>query len=194
MRGSRYPSAEALAQVVRESLKNGKSVEIEGLGVFRLKQGHGFEFTPDPSPRVFIAYVDEEFESANRLFDGLARAGMSPWLDKRRLLPGQNWPRAIERAIGISDFFIPCFSRRACTKRGQFQAELRYALECASRIPLEEIFIIPVRLDECEVPQEIRERLHYVDLFPDWERGEKRIIRAIWKQVRCRFQRLPLAS
>lgn len=193
MKQRRYPSAEAVAQVVRQSLEEGKSIEIEGLGVFHPAPGGTFEFHADCAPRAFIAYAGEEYKWAEALYTDLEKAGIRPWLDKKQLLPGQNWPRAIERAISISDFFIPCFSRRAAVKRGQFQSELRHALKCAARMPLEEIYIIPVRLDACEIPDEICRRLQYVDLFPDWDKGVRRVIRAIRAQTHDR-RRLLLAS
>lgn len=193
MKRRRFRSAEAVAQVVRQSLEEGKSIEIEGLGVFNPASGGAFEFHADCAPRAFIAYACEEYERAAELYEDLQDAGIRPWLDKKQLLPGQNWPRAIERAISISDFFIPCFSQRAAVKRGQFQSELRYALQCAARMPLEEIYIIPIRLDPCEIPDQICRTLQYVDLFPDWEKGVRRVIRSIWAQTRNR-RRLLLAS
>ena len=89
---------------------------------------------------------------------------------------GQNWPRRIEDAIASSDFFIPCFSARSVRKRGGFQAELRFALSCASRIPLDDVYLIPVRLNECRVPARIQREIQYVDLYPDWDRGFARVI------------------
>ena len=65
----------------------------------------------ETEPQVFLAYVEEDFATVRELANGLQAAGFSPWLDKQKLLPGQNWPRSIQRAIGISDFFVPCFSR-----------------------------------------------------------------------------------
>ena len=64
-------------------------------------------------------------------------------MDEHKLLPGQNWPRAIESAIETSDFFLACYSANSVNKKGGFQAEIRYALDCARQIPLEEIFIVP---------------------------------------------------
>jgi len=95
------------------------------------------------------------------------------------LLPGQDWPRRIQEAIESSDFFIACFSRNSVMKRGGFQVELRQALECAQRLPLDEVFIIPVRLDDCAVPARIRRETQYVNLFPDWDAGLDRVIRII---------------
>ena len=56
-------------------------------------------------------------------------------------------------------------------KRGGFQAEIRYALDCARQLPLDQIFVVPVRLDVCAVPRAIQREYQYVDLAPDWERG-----------------------
>jgi len=128
-----------LAHVVTLSLASGKSVEVEGLGVFYLDPFLGVCFEDCPGPSVFIAYAKEDMEAALRLHDALRQAGFRPWIDVRALLPGQNWPRAIEMAIQNADFFVACFSQRAVVKRGGFQAEIRYALDCARSLPLDDI-------------------------------------------------------
>ena len=176
-----------LADIVIRGLAAGNSVEIEGLGVFHPDAGRGFCFEPRAMPQVFIAYVKEESAAAERLYGALEAAGFSPWLDTRKLLPGQNWPRAIESAIENADFFVACFSARSVSKKGGFQAEIRYALDCARRVPLEDVFIVPVRLNACRVPRSIERELQYVDLFPDWQRGVERLagtLRREWKRRR----------
>ena len=121
-------SGALVARLVRKCLREGQVVQIDGLGTFRPRGSSGFEFIPETRPRVFIAYVEEDLRLARKLCRELARLDLSPWLDKARLLPGQNWPRSIERAIEVSDFFVACFSRNSVSKRGYFNAELRYAL------------------------------------------------------------------
>jgi hypothetical protein len=128
--------------------------------------------------------VEEDLAFANRLFRHLNDAGFAPWLDRRKLLPGQNWPRAIEEAIETSDFFVACFSHISVQKKGAFQAEIRYALDCAERVPLDDTFLIPARLDDCRVPWKIRREIQYIDLFPDWDLGVRRILAVIEKQFR----------
>ena len=169
-------TAEQVARIVRQALEEGAVVEIDGLGIFRPHEGGGFEFVSQSRPQVFIAYVHENYGAALRLFNEFRARGYEPWLDKKKLLPGQNWPRAIEQSIEVSDFFVACFSRRSVSKKGHFQSELRYALDCAGRVPLDEVYFIPARLEECSVPARIPSELQYVDLFPDWERGVGRIL------------------
>lgn len=187
-------SSAQVAGIVRQCLERGGSVEIDGLGLFRPDAQGGFEFLPQTRPRVFVAYVIEDAVAAEKLFDDLAAHGLDPWLDRRKLLPGQNWPRAIEQAISVSDFFVACFSRHAGGKRGCFQSELRYALDCARRLPLGDVFFIPVRFEESSVPEHISREIQYVDLFPEWRKGVQRILAAIRKQVKQKERRLPLAG
>jgi hypothetical protein len=178
--------AEEVAHVVMRGLAAGQAVEIDGLGVFHPDAARGFRFEPRTAPRVFLAYAREDLETVTQLYDELAAEGFSPWMDVRRLLPGQNWPRAIESAIDASDFFVACFSRSSVSKRGGFQAEIRYALDCARRVPLDETFIVPVRLNDCRVPRSIQRELQYVDLFPEWRAGLRRLTSTLRSELERR--------
>jgi hypothetical protein len=170
---------EELAQLIRRSLRRSRRVEIDGLGVFERGNTGRVSLRDANRLRVFIAYATEDISAAERLFNLLRSRGYAPWLDRRRLLPGQNWPRRIEDAIANADFFIACFSSNSVKKRGGFQAEVRYALDCASRLPIDDVFLIPVRLDECRVPARIQRETQYVDLFPDFDAGVERVVATI---------------
>jgi hypothetical protein len=182
-------SAEQVARIVRRCLTEGSTVEIDGLGSFRPGTKGAFQFVPRTRPRIFMAYVVEDRPAVERLYDAFTAHGFDPWLDCRKLMAGQNWPRAIDQAISVADFFVACLSPQAVVKRGPFQAELRYALDCARRIPLEEVFFIPVRLEECHLPARITREFQYVDLFPDWDAGLERLLTTIRAQVRARRSR-----
>lgn len=177
---------DSVAQVVIRGLAAGHPVEIDGLGVFYPDAERVFRFEARREPRVFLAYVEEDRADVLRLYDALQGAGFAPWMDVRKLLPGQNWPRAIEGAIESSDFFVACFSERSVRKKGGFQAEIRYALDCAREVPLDEIFIVPVRLDRCRVPRAIQREYQYVDLFPDWASGMRELLVTLRKDVERR--------
>jgi len=183
-------SARKVARIVRECLEEGKTVVIDGLGSFRPQGKRGYRFVERAAPSVFLAYVQEDARAAERLCDALETQGFDPWIDRRKLLPGQNWPRSIEDAIEATDFVVACFSRHSANKKGGFQAEIRYALDCARRVPLDDIFLIPVRLDGCRMPATIRREIQYVDLFPDWERGLRRIVTILRRQLKRRPRKL----
>ena len=197
MNGQRSNSAvtHRLVRIVRRALEQGARVEIDGFGTFLPGHDEAFRFVAQTKPRVFLAYVDEDVRTAKMLYHAFEAQGFRPWLDKKKLMPGQNWPRAIETAIQTSDFFVACFSRRSMSKRGTFHSELRYALLCAEKIPLDEIFLIPLRLDDCTVPRRIAKQVQYVDLFPNWETSLDRVIAVMKKQAANRkVKNLPLAG
>jgi hypothetical protein len=175
-------SAEELAMVICASLERSRAVEVDGLGIFSRDDSGRITFDNGNRPRIFLAYVVEDVQIAEKLFRAFEAMDYAPWLDRKKLLPGQNWPHRIQQAIENADFFIPCFSRNSVRKRGGFQAEVRHALECGSRMPLDDVFMIPVRLDDCKVPARIQRETQYVDLFPDWDGGLERIMAIIEAQ------------
>jgi hypothetical protein len=181
----------ALLRLVDRCLREGASIEIDGMGSFLLNAEERVVFEPNSRGRVFLAYAEEDRAEVRKLYAALQRAGFEPWMDQEKLLPGQNWPRAIDRAIDLADFFVGCFSHRSTVKRGHFQRELGYALDVAARIPAEDIFFIPVRLDACHLPRQIVSTVQYVDLFPDWDRGVRTLIKSLrqhWAERRKRLK------
>jgi hypothetical protein len=64
----------------------------------------------------------EDSDAAKRLYEELKKEdGLTPWLDKESLTPGQNWKIAINKAIKNSRYFIPIFSSLSVAKRGYVQ-------------------------------------------------------------------------
>lgn len=179
-------SARHVAAVIRTCLKEGRRVEIERLGEFRPVSGGGFRFVPESRPSVFLAYVSEDARQVERLCEILDSAGFDAWMDRRKLLPGQNWPRAIERAIENADFFVACLSRHSVNKRSCFQGEMRFALDCARRVPFDQVYFVPARLEPCRVPLRIEQQLQCVDLYPDFDESAKRLIGFIRSEMRRR--------
>ena len=107
--------------------------------------------------KVFLCHASQDKpvvrELAQRLF---AEGWIDPWLDEKKLLPGQDWRLKIEEAVEASDIVIFCLSSNSVTKEGFIQKELRYAREIAFEKPEGTIFLIPLRLDESETPRGLR--------------------------------------
>lgn len=186
MPAAKQPNTTEIARLVKRCLEAGHSVEIERIGLFQPAPAGGIEFVPNSRPTIFLAYVEEDATAIDELYARLADAGFDPWMDRRKLLPGQNWPRAIEGAIDTADFFVACLSTTSIRKRGNFQREMRHALDCARSAPFDDVFFIPIRLDDCAVPARIRQHLQYLDLFPDPQQGADQLIDLIRRELRRR--------
>ena len=100
-------------------------------------------------PTIFLCHANEDKEKVFEIYDKLKAAGLKPWLDKIDLLPGQYWDREIRRALKAARFIMIFFSAHSIAKRGYVQREFKLALEVLEEIPENQIFIIPVRLDDC---------------------------------------------
>lgn len=129
------------------------------------------EETVNPAKKllVFLSYASEDKNKVQRLCKRLKKAGFDPWLDKERLLPGQDWNLEIEKAQRSSDAILLCFSKRSVKKEGYVHREYKRAIKFQEEKPEGTIFIIPVRLDGCELPSYIQE-LQWVDYPEQYDR------------------------
>ena len=113
---------------------------------------------------IFISYAREDHAVAAQVYQFLSDYGYKPWMDKKDLIAGQTWMDEVRKAIVTSQFFVALMSEKSLGKRGYVQKEIRFALDVLGEIPPGQIYFIPVRLDECEIPDPIR-RLHWIDLY-----------------------------
>ncbi len=130
-------------------------------------------------PLVFISYAREDKKQAMRLYRKLQSIGAKPWIDVEDLIPGSDWQEAINEAIQRSRFFLALLSMISINKRGYLQHELKAAFEVWNKMPERNIYLIPVRLDECQPKDPELKNLHFADLFDNWERGFKQLAYAI---------------
>ena len=124
---------------------------------------------------IFISYAREDANIAMRLYNDLENAGAKPWIDSEKLLPGQNWELSIKKAIRSSDLFIALFSNNSIDKKGYFQKEIKLAMSELEKMPPDKISFIPCRIEDVEIPYEPLNELHWVNLFPNYEDGLKKI-------------------
>lgn len=120
---------------------------------------------------AFISYAKEDIEKARDLYQFLNENGCAVWLDELSLVPGQLWESEIRKAIESCSVFIACLSSRSVNKKGVFQKELKYALEVFSEYPEGHIYLIPLRFDNCVVPERFKQ-IQYLDWFCQKSRGK----------------------
>jgi chromosomal replication initiator protein len=109
----------------------------------------------EPSGHAFISYVREDAYHVDRLQRILEAAGVSVWRDTADLWPGEDWRLKIRRAITDSALvFIACFSSRSAARTRSYQnEELLLAVEQLRQRRPDIPWLIPVRLDDCTVPE-----------------------------------------
>ncbi|MEL4896828.1 toll/interleukin-1 receptor domain-containing protein, partial [Crocosphaera sp. Alani8] len=104
-------------------------------------------------PQIFIAHANEDKPLVRELYAKLVEAGYRPWFDEEDLLPGQNWRDEIPKALKNSDLFIACLSSNSISKRGYIQREFKMAMEMLAELPPGEIYLIPLKFDDCTIPE-----------------------------------------
>ena len=114
-----------------------------------------------PVRLAFLSYAKEDAPFVQALATRLLQDGVLTWFDQKDLLPGDDWKRKIDDAIERSDFVLVFVSSVSVAKTGYFQRELKYALEQRQLRPEGTRYIIPIVVDECQVPATLRD-IHWL--------------------------------
>lgn len=114
--------------------------------------------------RIFLCHSSSDKPAVRVLYHRLRDAGFQPWPDEENILPGQDWEGEISSAVRAADLVIVSLSQGSIGKAGYLQREIRMVLDVADQQPEGRIFLIPARLEECDVPDRLR-RWQWVDLF-----------------------------
>ena len=132
---------------------------------------------------VFISYCHENIAAVDRLSESFTARGINVWLDRNALEPGMQWKHAIQQAIHQGAYFIACFSKESNAREQTYMSEeLTLAVKKLRERPFDKVWFIPVKLNECEIPDvdigdgATLRNLQYVNLYEDWEAGIQRIV------------------
>jgi hypothetical protein len=133
------------------------------------------------SEHQFISHVVEDKGAVARLEADLRRLGFSPWVSHSQLPTrgGRRWQDLIREAIRSGVAFIACFSSVAAERATSYmREELVIARQELRLRPRDQAWFFPVRLDDCEVPDdpigagETLRDIQHIDLLPEvWEVG-----------------------
>jgi len=142
----------------------------------------------DRKLRVFLCHSSNDKQLVRVIHKKLLSEGwIDSWLDEEKLFPGQDWDREIEKAVENTDVVIVCLSNNSVSKEGYVQKELRRVLDKAEEKPEGALFIIPLRLDNCEPPRRLA-AWQYVDYFP--VRRRKQSYQRLLESLQKRAERL----
>lgn len=113
--------------------------------------------SPSRPLRIFLCHSSADKSVVRNLYYRLKNDEFDPWLDEKKILPGQNWQLEIKKAVRNTDIVIVCLSRSSVSKRGFVQTEIKMALDVADEQPEGTIFIIPLKLEECDIPDRLNQ-------------------------------------
>ena len=130
--------------------------------------------------RPFLCHASADKPAVRALYRRLRDHGFDPWLDEENLVPGQDWQLEISKAVRSADVVLVCLSRLSASKEGFVQKEIKFALDAADEKPEGVVFIIPARLEDCEVPERLK-RWQWVNLFE--REGYNKLLRALSLQA-----------
>lgn len=129
--------------------------------------------------RLYISFAEEDRRQVRELEARLRAEGFETWFDEKDLIAGSDWKDEIKQALPRCDVFVSCISTRSVSRPGFYDEEIALALNLRKERPG---FVIPARLEECELPAAIRDaHLTWVDIFDD--AGIERLSRDLKKRA-----------
>lgn len=124
--------------------------------------------------RIFLSHRSVDQDRVGKVYKKLIESGLNPWMAEYDILPGHSWKKEIETAIKNSDIFITFLSKNSeeASETGfSVDSELSIAENINQFLGEDEsssstgnkIQIIPVLLDDVEIPDTVQQ-LQYYDL------------------------------
>ncbi|MBI5932918.1 MAG: toll/interleukin-1 receptor domain-containing protein [Chloroflexi bacterium] len=139
--------------------------------------------------KVFLCHASADKPAVRALYKRLKSDGIDAWLDEESLLPGAYWRDEIPKAIQEADVVIVCLSKNSVTKDGYIQKEIKFALDQADEKIEGTIFLIPAKLEECDVPRRFQ-NWHWVNLFFDGNELDNIGYSRLFRSLQIRSERL----
>lgn len=127
---------------------------------------------------VFLSYCHDNRKDVAQLRDELVAVGEPVWWDQE-ILGGQDWKHEIRKAMKEAYAVVVCLSKESEARlKSGIYPELADAVQAYRQYAPGSVFLIPVRLSSCSIPDvEISDTktlgsLQVIDLFPPSKRHD----------------------
>ncbi len=123
-------------------------------------------------PTIFISYSRKDESAVQKLYEALLVEGFKPWLKKE--FPSSD--KQSNHPLFEAEFLLACLSNNAVSAKGRLEASIQSDLSHLWRRSHGSTFLIPIRLDDCKIPQSLA-AFDSIDFFA--EEGLTRLLEAI---------------
>ena len=102
---------------------------------------------------AFISYVSEDMAIADYFEEILKKNGIKIWRDTNNLGAGARWKDHILEGIRAGGYFLPLFTKKWLQRERTYaNEELAIAIEELRMRPRDNVWFIPIRVDDCQIP------------------------------------------
>lgn len=109
----------------------------------------------DQEHLIFLSYASPDRDEVLAYYEHLESRGYDVWLDKNRLVGGQNWDLEIKRALQKAEIIVVFLSHNSVDRRGYAQREIKIALDQKNNRLIDDIYLIPVVIEhDVRIPTE----------------------------------------
>lgn len=140
------------------------------------------EADKDKDKKIFLSHSSLDKSIVISLALDLEKRGLIPWVDAFDILPGESIVSKINEGITSCDFALLFLSHNSLQSNWVLK---EWETMLWDEIDSGKVKIIPVKLDDCEVPK-ILQTKKYIDLSKDYNAGLFEIITAI-KQYNTKY-------
>lgn len=132
------------------------------------------------NPKVFVSYASEDKDFAKAFADRLRSREIDAWFDDWEILPGDSLvDKIFEEGIKHADAFVAVLSIHSVNKpwvREELNAAIIRKINGASKL-------IPIVLDDCEVPEALQSTVHVrIKDQNNYDAELDRIVNAIYQR------------
>ncbi len=111
--------------------------------------------------RIAIVAGNSDLDVSDGLVKLFRSNGIMCWTE-RDMLPGSDRTLAIKTAYNEADFILVLLLKTSVARQGEFQRQVRMAVDANGVMPESGIKVMPVRLNDCDLPWELK-KLYYID-------------------------------
>lgn len=135
--------------------------------------------------RIFVSHSHRDKPVVERIVLRLEAEGHDVWVDTRELQPGDNLQRKIEEEVKAAEALVVVVSSNSFRSKW---VQYEFSAMALGELSKGERRIIPVKIDQSDVPSYLADRL-YVDLSENFEVGLERLVEGL-----RRFESISSAS